>query len=354
VIAVPEFSTVLAPAATALLGALFFAMGAALQQYEAAGTGRASLVGRLRTLAVRPRWLLGGVSIAAGTGLHILALGLGPLTIVQPMGVASLLFALPVAALLHGRRVRGAELAAAGAVAAGLIAFVLLVPAPRRPPRLDDSGALWLLSVAAALAVICWVMTRTAGRRTPATREPATREPATGPTGSPAMGTLATAALAGAAGVMFGLTSTLARVVADAAGRDPAAVLHWFTAAAALIAVVALALLQAAYAGRRFGVAFASVQVADPLSAVTAGALLLGEPVPTNAGAGVAAAALIVAGTIALARTSPIVAPPASQVPSKADIPPPGETALPPGETAPPSGETVTPTHGGSARCPHP
>ncbi|MFD0885881.1 hypothetical protein ACFQ08_15130, partial [Streptosporangium algeriense] len=74
----------------ALLGSLFFALGAALQQHEAAGAERPA-IGRLFR---RPRWLLGGLSIAVGTGLHVLALRYGPLTLVQPMGVASLLFAL--------------------------------------------------------------------------------------------------------------------------------------------------------------------------------------------------------------------------------------------------------------------
>ncbi|MEV4082527.1 hypothetical protein AB0J43_19860, partial [Nonomuraea fuscirosea] len=115
--------TVLA-AVIALVGSLFFALGAALQQFEAAGTAKPGLLALLR----RPRWLLGGASILAGGGLHIVALGLGPLTVVQPMGVASLLFALPLAAALHGRRPARNELAAAGVVAIGLIGLVLLVP----------------------------------------------------------------------------------------------------------------------------------------------------------------------------------------------------------------------------------
>jgi hypothetical protein len=91
--------TVLA-AAIALIGSLFFALGAAVQQFEAFGTAKPGLLALLR----KPRWLFGGLSILLGGGLHIVALGLGPLTVVQPMGVASLLFALPIAATLHGRK----------------------------------------------------------------------------------------------------------------------------------------------------------------------------------------------------------------------------------------------------------
>ena len=48
--------TVLA-AAIALVGSLFFALGAAVQQFEAVGSARPGLLALLR----RPRWLLGGV-----------------------------------------------------------------------------------------------------------------------------------------------------------------------------------------------------------------------------------------------------------------------------------------------------
>src|SRR6478752_2055657 len=103
--------TVLA-AGLALLGSLFFALGAALQQFEAASAAPATL----RRLVRRPRWLLGGLAIAAGTALHVVALKYGPLTVVQPMGVASLLFALPCAAALRRRRPQPGELAAAAVI----------------------------------------------------------------------------------------------------------------------------------------------------------------------------------------------------------------------------------------------
>ncbi len=87
-------------AAVALVGSLFFALGAALQQHVAATANEPRLLVLLR----RPRWVLGGAVIAAGGLLHVYALSIGPLTIVQPMGVASLLFALP-----HRRRAERAQ-----------------------------------------------------------------------------------------------------------------------------------------------------------------------------------------------------------------------------------------------------
>jgi len=143
--------TVLA-AVIALVGSLFFALGAALQQFEAVGTAKPGLLVLLR----RPRWLLGGASILAGGGLHIVALGLGPLTIVQPMGVASLLFALPLAAALHNRKPSRKELAAAVVVAVGLVGLVLLVPESDGPTYLSPTGVLTLLGVAGVAAVLLW------------------------------------------------------------------------------------------------------------------------------------------------------------------------------------------------------
>ncbi|MER7505852.1 DMT family transporter [Nonomuraea pusilla] len=262
--------TVLA-AVIALVGSLFFALGAALQQFEASGSAEPGLLALLR----RPRWLLGGLSILAGGGLHIVALGLGPLTVVQPMGVASLLFALPIAAALHGRRPTRAELTAAAVVAAGLIGLVLLVPESDGPARLEPSGVVTLLAVAGVAAVLLWAGARAAS-----------------PAGRAAL-------LATGSGVLYGATATLVRALVDGGWN------WWYLLALPVPALLALMMLQRAYAVGHFGVSFASLQIADPLTAVAFGALLLGEPLPTGL-APVAAAALTAAGTVALARTTPL------------------------------------------------
>nr|WP_062336317.1 DMT family transporter [Herbidospora sakaeratensis] len=260
-------------AAVALVGSLFFALGAALQQHVAA-TGNEP---RLRVLLRRPRWLLGGAVIAAGGLLHVYALSIGPLTIVQPMGVASLLFALPIAAALHGRPTSKSELAAGAMVAIGLIALVLMVPVPTRPPSMTAAEVTLMLGLAGGAALICLAA--------------ATR---IGPPGR-------TALLAVSAGIMYGAASTLMRVIADGWPGQ-----LWFLLALPVPLVVALMLLQKAYAIGHFGVAFAALQVADPVTAVSFGALLLGEPLPANGLAATAAAALAAAGTVALARTTPL------------------------------------------------
>ncbi|MEV0582479.1 DMT family transporter [Nonomuraea sp. NPDC050310] len=265
--------TVLA-AAVALAGSLFFALGAALQQFEAS-VAKPSL----RALLRRPRWLIGGAAILAGGGLHIAALGLGPLTVVQPMGVASLLFALPIAAGLHGRRPARQELAAAAVVAIGLMGLVLLMPEHTGPTHLSPQGAVTLLGVSGVAAVLLWAGSRVAS-----------------PAGRAAL-------LATSSGVLYGATATLVRVLIDGGWN------WWYALALPIPALLALMMLQRAYSFGHFGVSFASLQIADPLTAVAFGALLLGEPLPTGV-LPVLAAALAAAGTVALARTTPLDARP--------------------------------------------
>lgn len=281
-----------AAAALALLGSVFFALGAAVQQHEAGAAAQAGPVARLVLLLRRPRWLLGAVAIGFGTALHLFALSLAPITVVQPMGVASMLFALPIAAALHGRRPRAAEQAAAGAVTAALIGLVLLVPEPTAPPHLTAPEAAGLLLGAAALVLL--------GMPVAARVRPALRS----------------GLLGAGAGVLFGAMATLVRVaVLEGAGRP------WLLLVAPLPALAAIAMLQAAYATGHFPVAFAAVQIADPVTAVACGALLLGEPLPQGPAAALAAvvvAAVAAAGVAVLARSSPLTPghrPPAARCP---------------------------------------
>lgn len=262
--------TVLA-AVIALVGSLFFALGAALQQFVAMDMSTP----QLRDLVRKPRWLLGGLSIVGGAALHIVALGLGPLTVVQPMGVASLLFALPIAGALQKRKPSRRELIAAAVVAIGLIGLVLLVPQHDGPTVLTPTGAATLLAVSGIAAVLLWAGSKVASAAGKA------------------------ALLATSAGVLYGATATLMRVLVDGTWN------WWYVLALPLPALLALMLLQRAYAVGHFGVSFAALQIADPLTAVAFGALLLGEPLPSGL-APILAAALTAAGTVALARTTPL------------------------------------------------
>ncbi|WP_230984228.1 DMT family transporter [Microbispora oryzae] len=282
--------------AIALVGALGYALGAALQQYEAVTEGA--------TLALvrRPRWLIGGVIGFTGASLHAVALSLAPLVVVQPVSVATLVFAVPLAALLHGRRPRPAEIAGSAAVAAGLLGLMLLVPAHAETPALADSSALGLIGCVALIVAITFGAARWA------------------------RGPWRALLMAVGAGSVTATVSTFVRVVGGGLGGDPGRLLHWFTLAIPVLLVCAVVLLQKSYAVGYFGIAYAGVQVVDPITSVTAGAVLLGERLPTGAGAVVPAlfaAAVLVAGTVTLGRLAPDRSPavPAASDPLPAPVP---------------------------------
>ncbi|MGW4402527.1 DMT family transporter [Nonomuraea sp. NPDC004702] len=276
----------------ALAGALGYALGAALQQYEAVAAG-ASL-----KLVRRPRWWIGGVIGFTGACLHAVALSFAPLVAVQPISVATLVFAVPLAAFMYGRRPYRAEILGSIAVAVGLLWLMLLVPQHNVTPRLSTGAALAFLGVIAAIALVSQVLARRFH--------------------GPARALL----LSVGAGVVTASVSTFVRVVGGGLEGDWGRLIHWFTLAVPVLLVCAVVLLQRSYAVGYFGIAYAGVQVIDPITSVLAGAILLGEPLPASPSTAIPAllaGALTIGGTITLGRLTPDHSKPA---PAPAPVPP--------------------------------
>ena len=266
----------------ALAGALGYAVGAALQQYEAVAEG-ASL-----RLIRRPRWWLGGLIGFVGASLHAVALSFAPLVAVQPISVATLVFAVPLAAFMYGRKPYKAEVFGSLAVAVGLLWLMLLAPRHHVTPDLKSGSALVFIGVIAMVVLV----TQLAARK--------------------ARGPAKAMLLSVGAGAVTASVSTFVRVVGGVLNGDDgmrwASLLHWFTLAVPVLLVCAVVLLQKSYAVGYFGIAYAGVQVIDPVTSVLAGAILLGEPLPTSASTAVPAlfaAALTIAGTVTLGRLAP-------------------------------------------------
>ncbi|WP_084960189.1 DMT family transporter [Thermoactinospora rubra] len=278
----------------ALLGALGYALGAAMQQYEAVAEG-ASL-----TLMRRPRWWIGGVIGFTGACLHAVALSFAPLVAVQPISVATLVFAVPLAAFMYGRRPYKAEIFGSVAVAVGLLWLMLLVPQHHVTPRLSTPAALGFVGVVAAIVLVTHVAARFVH------------------------GAGKALLLAVGAGATTASVSTFVRVVGGGMEGDWSRLLHWFTLAIPTLLVCAVVLLQKSYAVGYFGIAYAGVQVVDPITSVLAGAILLGEPLPTSPSTAVPAliaAALTVGGTITLGRLAPDHSRPKPVAASPAPVP---------------------------------
>src|ERR1700750_2711444 len=79
-----------------------YATSAGLQERGGAPTGPEGAARLLRLLR-RPMWWVAVAATVAAAGLHVAALALGPLSTVQPLGVVTLGFALPVGAGLVWR-----------------------------------------------------------------------------------------------------------------------------------------------------------------------------------------------------------------------------------------------------------
>src|SRR5579862_7367469 len=188
------------------------------------GAARAVAQGRAaRALGPQP---LVGRGVAADGGGYVaqfLALGHGPLVIVQPLLVSGLLFALPLGAFLAKRRITTREVWAAAAVVVGLAA--LLIAAYPEAGHADATGRAWVVLLLATLVPAALLVGG------------ALRVPSLKP-----------ALLATSAGVIYGLTAALTKVTAHQLGNGVGhALTGWQLYVLVAVGVVGMVLTQSAF-----------------------------------------------------------------------------------------------------------
>jgi drug/metabolite transporter (DMT)-like permease len=270
----------------ALAAALLFALGTVLQQkagLDASGAAEGSSSGLLLRMARRPVWLAGIAADALGFVAQAVALTVGRLAVVQPLLVASVVFALPLGARLTGQRVRRADVAAAVVVTAALAVFLLL--ANPSGGRNDAPLREWLIA-GAVFGGVGAVLVALA-RRTHAA---------------------AKAALLGAAtGLLFGLSAALTKAVGDHLAQGVFTIFtDWHLYALVVVGYAAMTLSQLSLQTGVLAPALATSMAFDPIASVVLGTTLLQESLHASAaGAAAAVAALIaaLAGLAVLART---------------------------------------------------
>ncbi|GLY43265.1 glucosyltransferase [Amycolatopsis sp. NBRC 101858] len=286
--------------ACALLAAVLFAAAATRQHDEVAGLAVEGTP-RLRTLArlLRSRGWWTGTSLAAGGSLlHVVALSLAPLPVVQPLGVFSLVLTVVFARRARDRRVLGAVVL----VLLGVAGFVALAASTTTDPAIGWTTAESVALAGFALAAVVWFARASC------------------------------AVLAGAAAVLFGLGSA----VVHAAVTQPFATAVLLGAQALLLLGAGGVVLHRAYAAGHTAVVVGTTTVLDPLTAVAVAALAYGEaPHLTTATAVLAAAAAFVAlaGVRVLAGALPPDPPRAKENP----VPPSGLRVLIGADTFPPN-----------------
>ncbi|MHA5048948.1 DMT family transporter [Streptomyces sp. SD15] len=202
----------------------------------------------------RPGWWAAVALSGLGGVLHVAALAYGPLSLVQPLGALTIVFALPMAALFVGRKAgatawRGAIMATVG------LAVLLSLVGSADAQSLSDAQ-ITVLAVVAGGSVAAFMVAGRAAHRHPAARS---------------------AMLAVGSGIAFSMSSVYTKTVAvDWSNQVSLSDLP----SLALIGVFATAgmlLSQAAYRGGGLAAPLATLTVVNPVVAAAVGITMFGE-----------------------------------------------------------------------------
>jgi drug/metabolite transporter (DMT)-like permease len=229
-------------------------------------------------------WLVGLGCDAGGVALQMLALHFGRLSVVQPVLVSALLFAIVIRAAFDRRRPTRGELMWAVLLAAALAAFVGLTAARATSAERVNRLPAVIAAVAAAAAVLAVL---TVGR----TRTHAQT----------------TAALFGVAvGVIYAGTAALLKEVSDILARSPMDVLlSWQLYAVIVLGIGGVILTQVGFRAGPITASLAATTVVDPLVAILLGVAVFGEEIGAGPARATVLAILLIAlviSTVQLAR----------------------------------------------------
>ncbi|MFF5493704.1 DMT family transporter [Streptomyces aquilus] len=232
-----------------LVSAVAYAGGAIVQEQVAVSSPEQQFA-PLR----RPSWWAAVALNGLGGLLHVVALAFGPLSLVQPLGALTIVFALPMAALFVGRKAgatawRGAIMATVGL--AGLLSLVGASDAQ----SLDTAQRVAVATVT-GIAVVALMIAGRAAHRHPAVRS---------------------ILLATASGIAFGMSSVFTKTVAvDWTGGVSVADVPSL-AVIGVLATAGMLLSQASYRGAGLAAPLATLTVVNPVVAAVVGITMFGE-----------------------------------------------------------------------------
>lgn len=242
----------------AIVGAASFGLASVVQQRATKQVPESDTLNpRLLVELVRkPIWVASVLTVLVGLSLQVVALAFGPLLLVQPLLVTSVLFATVCSAWLAGRQLDGLVMLGALCCMGGLAAFLLLA-------RPSGGGRAMITPQAVPLAVLMALVF--AACLLAATRFP---------------GEIRVIALALATGVLYGVTAALMKVVAEQvrAGGIAEPFQHWVLYGVCVIGPCGFLLSQNAFQqGRLISPALAVITTVDPLVGVAIGVNWFGE-----------------------------------------------------------------------------
>nr|WP_328907245.1 DMT family transporter [Streptomyces sp. NBC_00234] len=232
-----------------LVSAVAYAAGAIVQERVAAGGDGRSYAALLRNAAWWAAVALNGV----GAVLHVVALAYGPLSLVQPLGALTIVFALPMAALFVRRRAgrtawRGAVMATVG------LAGLLALAGNTESHALGAPQQMMLATVTFGGVAALFLVAK--GLHSPMVRS---------------------VLLATGAGIAFGMGSVFTKTVAVEWTSGPVGSGLPTLLVIAGLASAGLLLSQAAYRGAGLTAPLAIVTVVNPVVAAAVGITLFGE-----------------------------------------------------------------------------
>lgn len=233
-----------------LVSAVAYAGGAILQERVAVTTPE-----RRYAPLRRGMWWVAIALNSLGALLHVVALAYGPLSVVQPLGALTIVFALPMAAVFVRRKAgatawRGAIMATVGL--AGLLSLTQAADAQ----SLDNAERV-MVALATGGAVLALMVLAHAVHRHPVVRS---------------------VLLAGAAGVAFGIASVFTKTVAvDWSENEPLTQQLPSLGVIAVLAGAGVLISQASYRGAGLAAPLSTVTVVNPVVAAAVGLTLFGE-----------------------------------------------------------------------------
>jgi drug/metabolite transporter (DMT)-like permease len=195
-----------------------------------------------------------------GAALHVTSLAFGPLSLIQPLGVLTLVIAVPFAAMTARRRVTRLELSGMAYTVVGLAGLALLITTSGTTETLTSPELLTLVAATVTLVTALGVQ----GRRSGA---------------SPLW-----EAVAG--GMAYSVCSALCQTVVVTVGDDGAGSLLRPTTIVAVIAIAVFAVVATLFTQRSYrdglGAPLAVTNLVNPATATTIGVALLGETLATT------------------------------------------------------------------------
>jgi hypothetical protein len=249
----------------ALAGALVFGVTGVLQQRAARRvTGETTDQARLIRGLIRQRgWVLSTVGSLGGFALQAVALGTGPIVLVEPLLVTGVLFAAITGFLVRRWRIDWTFMGCLLLTAGGLAAFLAVARPEPGSGEPTLARVLPLGIVLVALVVGCVLLSLRVH------------------------GLARSLALALASGIVYGATAAVTKLTIGVFSQGPLAVLgHWSLWALVVFGPLGFLLNQNAFReGALASPTLAVITVVDPLVAIGIGILWLHEPLAATPGA---------------------------------------------------------------------